>query len=195
MDIRKQDSDLPSILNRTLASMGVPWNRDLNSGSMRGFSMHPYTVDERNVRSDAATAYYLPAAKRGNLEVMFNASVGRIVWGDRVGQEEGLVAKGVEVYGPDKDGRKQVVKARKEVILAAGAMKSSAILELSGVGNPRSVCILLLYKPDRRIHSHAGIYIESSKNTESPSRSTCPAWARTYKTNSTPPSFSPPKSP
>lgn len=155
--------------------------------------MHPYTVDERNVRSDAATAYYLPAAKRRNLEVMFNASVERIVWGDRVDQEEGLVAKGVEVSGPDKDGRKQVVNARKEVILAAGAMKSSALLELSGVGNPRSVCILLLYKPDASILTQ--VYtVESSKNTESPSRSTCPAWARTYKTNSTPPSFSPPKS-
>lgn len=144
-DIRKQENDLPSVLNRTLASMGVPWNRDLNSGVMRGFSMHPYTVDGGNVRSDAATAYYRPAEKRENLEIMFNASVERVLWDERVGgQGGGLVAKGVEVYGADRDGRKQVVNARREVILAAGAMKSSAILELSGVGNPRSVLTSIL---------------------------------------------------
>ena len=57
-DLHKQENDLTTSFNRTLESMGIPWNPDLNSGHMRGFAIHPSTVDEANVRSDAARSYY-----------------------------------------------------------------------------------------------------------------------------------------
>ncbi|RAH70482.1 GMC family oxidoreductase [Aspergillus aculeatinus CBS 121060] len=138
MDLMLQDDqgvDLTAALNRTLASLGVYWNRDLNTGSMGGFAMHPYTVDAQGVRSDATRAYYTDLrAGRSNLHVMLNASISKIRWQEAENEQGSLAAETVEV----KDGfGSRVVQARREVILAAGAMRSAGILELSGVGNPQ----------------------------------------------------------
>lgn len=136
-DLHKEDHDLTTVLNRTLGSMGIPSNPDLNSGHMRGFTIHPSTVDVANFRNDAARAYYWPYADRPNLHVKLNMLVNRIVWGDQdKGKKEGdLTAAGVEIN--TERGKEHVIHAQKEVILAAGALRSPAILELSGVGNPR----------------------------------------------------------
>ncbi|KAE8372289.1 putative glucose oxidase [Aspergillus bertholletiae] len=137
MDIRKDESDLTESMNRTLQSLGIPCNQDLNSGHMRGFALHPYTVDPTKIRSDAARAYYWPYTERANLHVKLNTFVTRIVWqSGKTGSD--VRAQGVEImsrngYTPQKS----VVDARREIIIAAGAMRTPAILELSGVGNPR----------------------------------------------------------
>ncbi|PKY08003.1 putative glucose oxidase [Aspergillus campestris IBT 28561] len=135
-DLHKGDHDLTAVFNRTLGSMGIPSNPDLNSGHMRGFTIHPSTVDVANVRNDAARAYYWPYAKRPNVHVKLNTLINRIVWGDRDkgGNERDLTATGVEINKGRGKGR--VIHARKEVILAAGALGSPAILERSGAGNP-----------------------------------------------------------
>ena len=90
-----------------------------------------------NIRSDAARAYYWPYAERPNLHVKLNSLVTRVLWGD--GESEGrITAKGVEIV--EQDGVKQRrfnSDARREVILAGGALRTPAILELSGIGNPR----------------------------------------------------------
>ncbi|KAL4800762.1 hypothetical protein BDV19DRAFT_396247 [Aspergillus venezuelensis] len=130
-DIQREEGDIGDVLNRTLKLMGVPWNRDLNSGAMRGFSLHPYTVGGDNIRSDAARAYYLPVEDRENLHLLLNTSVTKVVWSQEdEGNGHDLVAKGVQIEG-------EVINARREVILSAGAMRSPGLLELSGVGNPR----------------------------------------------------------
>ncbi|KAE8418594.1 putative glucose oxidase [Aspergillus pseudocaelatus] len=137
MDIRKEEYDLTASMNRTLESLGIPWNQDLNSGHMRGFALHPYTVDVTNIRSDAARAYYWPYAERPNLRVKLDTFVSRILWHN---EEDGsdIRAQGVEIFTQEGNGRQiNVVNARREVIMAAGAMRTPAILELSGVGNPR----------------------------------------------------------
>ncbi|KAE8317147.1 putative glucose oxidase [Aspergillus transmontanensis] len=137
MDIRKDEGDLTASMNRTLESLGIPWNRDLNSGNMRGFALHPYTVDVTNIRSDAARAYYWPYAGRPNLRVQLHTFVTRIVW-QNAEKGNDIRAEGVEIATQEGDGRRtSVVSARREVIIAAGAMRTPAILELSGVGNPR----------------------------------------------------------
>ncbi|RAQ44799.1 glucose oxidase [Aspergillus flavus] len=137
MDIRKDEGDLTASMNRTLESLGIPWNRDLNSGNMRGFALHPYTVDVTNIRSDAARAYYWPYSERPNLQVQLNTFVTRIVWQNGK-KGSNIRAQGVEVATQEGDERRtSVVGARREVIIAAGAMRTPAILELSGVGNPR----------------------------------------------------------
>ncbi|XRM40069.1 hypothetical protein ABZX51_003392 [Aspergillus tubingensis] len=137
MDMRKGENDLTESMNRTLASMGIPWNQDLNSGHMRGFTLHPYAIDATNIRSDAARAYYWPYAKRPNLQVKLNSFVTRILWSDE-DSEDGVVAKGVETLEQGGGDRQKFnINARREVILAAGALRTPLILELSGVGNPR----------------------------------------------------------
>ncbi|KAE8142842.1 putative glucose oxidase [Aspergillus pseudotamarii] len=136
MDIRKDEGDLTASMNRTLEALGIPWNRDLNSGHMRGFALHPYTVDVMNIRSDAARAYYWPYAERPNLRVELNTFVARIIWDNE--KDSDIRAQGVEIFTQEGGGRRiNVVNARREVIMAAGAMRTPAILELSGVGNPR----------------------------------------------------------
>ncbi|KAL4946406.1 hypothetical protein BDV06DRAFT_182504 [Aspergillus oleicola] len=110
--------------------MGVSWNRNLNSGSMRGFLPNPYAVDESNVRSDAARAYYVPIEERENLHLLLNTSVTKVVWDQKDGESD-LVAAGVEF-----DSHGDMITTRRG--LSAGNMRSSKLLELSGVKNPRS---------------------------------------------------------
>ncbi|KAH8432315.1 GMC family oxidoreductase [Aspergillus melleus] len=131
----KGENDLTVAMNRTLGTIGLPWNPDLNSGHMRGFTLHPYTVDPDDIRSDAARAYYWPYKDRLNLHLKLDTFVTRLVWSDDDGHDK-LRSEGIEVY-ESKHGKRYAINARREVILAAGAMRSPALLELSGVGNPR----------------------------------------------------------
>ncbi|KAJ5269806.1 hypothetical protein N7505_005564 [Penicillium chrysogenum] len=120
-------------LNATYQNLDVPvqFNRDPNSGDMVGYSLYPKTLDyELNIREDAARAYYYPYQNRTNLHVWLNTHANKITWKD--GHE--ATADGVEVTL--SNGKTTVVKASREVILAAGALKSPVLLELSGVGNP-----------------------------------------------------------
>ncbi|KAK2624714.1 hypothetical protein QTJ16_005907 [Diplocarpon rosae] len=121
-------------LNQTYANLGQPWNHDVNTGKMRGLTRQPRTLNQaENVREDAARAYYWPFANRTNLVVHSNTVANRIVW-KGAGDLNRAVASGVEITSAD--GTITTISARKEVILSAGALRSSGILELSGVGNP-----------------------------------------------------------
>ncbi|CAI7620673.1 unnamed protein product [Penicillium bialowiezense] len=109
----------------------VPFNADPNGGDMIGYSLYPKTVDsELNIREDAARAYYYPYQNRTNLHVWLNTHANKLTWKDG----EDVTADGVEVTL--SNGTTTVVKASREVILAAGSLKSPVLLELSGVGNP-----------------------------------------------------------
>ncbi|KAG6365695.1 hypothetical protein INS49_007306 [Diaporthe citri] len=76
-------------------------------------------------RSYSASAYYAPASQRPNLDVSTGANAREIVL-------EGSTARAVVFTG--KDGEHQV-KAKREVILAAGAFQTPKLLELSGIGD------------------------------------------------------------
>jgi choline dehydrogenase len=103
---------------------GSPRLHDYNDGSYEGTFYLQYST-RRGLRSSTAVAYLKPAIKRRNLTVITNATATRVVM-------EGKRAAGVEIaYG----GRAQTVKARREVVLSAGPLKSPQVLELSGIGN------------------------------------------------------------
>lgn len=128
------NSTLGEKLNATFESMGVPWNADVNGGHMVGYTTFPSMINqELNIREDAARAYYFPVRDQKNLHMMLKTQARRIVWKK---SENGTLptADGVEVT--DAEGKTQTLKARKEVILSAGALISPQLLELSGVGNP-----------------------------------------------------------
>ncbi|KAF2090331.1 GMC oxidoreductase [Saccharata proteae CBS 121410] len=127
-------SNLLSILKKTYANLGIPSIMDVNDGTMRGFNVYPKTVDtEANVREDAARAYYFPYANRSNLALMQNTVANRIIWSNDTLCLE-AVAAGVEIT--TSSGEIEVIKAAKEVIVSAGAIRSPGFLEHSGVGNP-----------------------------------------------------------
>ncbi|RAK78172.1 GMC family oxidoreductase [Aspergillus fijiensis CBS 313.89] len=127
------NSSVFPVLEQTFAKLGVEYNPDSEGGQMVGFTVHPDTLDrEMNVREDAARAYYWPYEARSNLKIISNTRANKVIWANTTQSEE-AVAVGVEItneYGT------QTIYADKEVILSAGALRSPAILELSGVGNP-----------------------------------------------------------
>ncbi|KAJ5298380.1 uncharacterized protein N7443_006500 [Penicillium atrosanguineum] len=133
-------------LNTTYQNMPVPvpYNIDPNGGQMIGYTLYPKTVDSKlNIREDAARAYYYPYKSRTNLHVWLNTNANKITW--KAGDD--ATADGVEVTLAN--GTTTVVKASREVILAAGALKSPALLELSGVGNPE---VLSKYGIDTKVN-------------------------------------------
>ena len=104
----------------------------MSGHSIGGFS-GPYTVDPATrVRSHAGSAYYEPAAERKNLEVMTEALAEKLML--ERNDNGSLRAKGVWISHQDK---RKLVKARKEVILAAGVFQTPQLLELSGIGSPK----------------------------------------------------------
>ena len=107
---------------------GFAENPDYNGATQEGFGY--YQVNQRNGRRwSAADAYLRPALKRRNLEVHTHSHVQRIEF-------EGRRATGVSYRAGTE---MQRIKARREVILAAGTVQTPHVLELSGVGNPAAL--------------------------------------------------------
>ncbi|KAK2811191.1 hypothetical protein FQN50_002288 [Emmonsiellopsis sp. PD_5] len=128
------NDSFPIIANETWQHLGIPFNQDLNGGSLRGFAVWPMTLDrDANLRFDSARAYYQPVETKSNLKV-FKGTASRIIWSDQTDRDGEAIAQGVEFVA--NDGTTQVVNAKREVIISAGSLRSPAILELSGVGNP-----------------------------------------------------------
>ncbi len=82
-------------------------------------------TQRRGARWSTADAYLKPALRRPNLRLLTNATATRVVI------EDGR-AVGVEYQ---RDGRRQVAKARREVVLCGGTINSPQLLMLSGIGD------------------------------------------------------------
>ena len=127
-----QNGSFSGMVETVWKTLGIPHNPDVNRGDVRGFTVWPSTLDrEANVREDAARAFYYPFQKRLNLHIFLHTTANRIIWED--GEE--VVAAGVEVT--TSNNTVLTLMARKEVVVSAGSLRSPAILELSGVGNPK----------------------------------------------------------
>jgi choline dehydrogenase-like flavoprotein len=125
------------ILKDTSENMGVKWNKDANGGRVAGFTTWPLTLNSTaNIRQDAARAFYYPVAKqRPNLHVLLNTTATRIIWDESTTSSGSATAKGVEVISASTN-TTQTILSTHEVILAAGSLRSPALLEHSGIGNP-----------------------------------------------------------
>ncbi|MDS9468735.1 GMC family oxidoreductase N-terminal domain-containing protein [Paracoccus sp. MBLB3053] len=108
---------------------GIPYNPDYNGPVQDGVGHFQLTVDKGR-RCSAAKAFLAPIRDRQNLRIVTEAQALRIVI------EEGR-ATGVEISRPD--GSRQVLRARREVILCAGAIGSPQLLMLSGVGDAEAL--------------------------------------------------------
>ncbi|WP_019579840.1 choline dehydrogenase [Pseudomonas mandelii] len=96
---------------------------DQNGYRQEGFGRMDMTI-HNGVRESTAKAYLHPAMDRPNLEVITGALVRRVAF-------EGDKAVGIELFS---EGREQLIRCDKEVILCAGAIQSPQLLMLSGVG-------------------------------------------------------------
>ena len=125
--------EIHDIFNSTWKALGIPPRCDINGGDLHGFAVQVVTQDGiADVREDAARGYYYPFEDRTNLVAIVNTTGTRIIWsGDNKGKP---VATGVEVV--NQAGEVSIINVDHEVILSAGAIRSPAILEHSGVGNP-----------------------------------------------------------
>ena len=102
---------------------GIPRTCDFNTGNNEGCGY--FNVNQKNGRRwSAARGFLKPALARSNLSLRTNAIIDRLTLdGKRV---TGVVVR----HGPSE----QTIGARFGVMLAAGSVASSAILERSGIG-------------------------------------------------------------
>ena len=110
---------------RAAEESGIPRVGDFNAGD--NFGVGYFEVNQRRgVRWNASKAFLRPVASRANLTVLTDAQVTRLTVVQ--GPCTGLVYR--------SDGAEHTVGANEEVILAAGAVNSPQLLELSGIGAP-----------------------------------------------------------
>ncbi|EDM84793.1 MAG: GMC family oxidoreductase N-terminal domain-containing protein [Limnobacter sp.] len=113
---------------------GLPEQQDFNTGDNEGTGLYQVTQfhdpNKHGERCSAAAAYLHPImTERSNLTVLTNAHACRILL-------ENQRAKGVFYR---HSGKEFLVKARREVIVSAGAFGSPQLLQLSGVGRPQDI--------------------------------------------------------
>ncbi len=102
---------------------GYPVSEDVNGFQQEGFGRMDQTIHNGR-RWSAARAYLDPARSRRNLTIWTEALAERILF-------EGRRAVGVQVL---RAGSTENPRARREVILAGGAINSPQLLKLSGIG-------------------------------------------------------------
>jgi choline dehydrogenase len=107
--------------------VGIPKVEDFNNGDNHGSSY--FEVNQRRgIRLNTAKAFLRPAAQRENLTIMTGCHVERLLIEDT---EQGKICSGVQFTG---GGRAFTATAHRETLLAAGAIGSPQILQLSGIG-------------------------------------------------------------
>jgi choline dehydrogenase-like flavoprotein len=105
--------------------------KDGNTGDAYGLSWYPNTMNPKTgERSHARNSYYDPVAERSNLKVLLETLATELVFDSG---KNGLIARGVKITDK-KTGVSTTVYAKKEVVLAAGAVNTPKLLQLSGIG-------------------------------------------------------------
>ncbi|KAL4955406.1 hypothetical protein BDW69DRAFT_120319 [Aspergillus filifer] len=115
------------LLHEAALHIGIEQRLDPNAGGNTGFSVQPFAIDATNwKRSSAKRNHHDIAVGRPNYHLLADTTVARIIF-------DGTRATGVE-YLPSAGGETTTAYASKEVLLAAGALHTPQILQLSGVG-------------------------------------------------------------
>jgi choline dehydrogenase len=128
--VEKQRLSWPLLDAFALAAQqaGIPASDDFNRGNNEGVGYFEVN-QKRGVRWNASKAFLRPVRQRRNLEVRTGAMVTRLVI-ERRG-DGALHAAGVELRS--RDGT-QTLRAARAVVMAAGAIGTPQLLQLSGVG-------------------------------------------------------------
>ncbi len=133
--------DILDAFRAAAGEQGIPATNDFNRGD--NFGAGYFEVNQRRgIRWNAANAFLKPALGRPNLTVVSGAHVNRLL-----GDESDLSAfDRVEYFKVNaQDSRTGssespvLVKAAREVVLAAGSIGTVQILERSGIGDPAAL--------------------------------------------------------
>ena len=106
------------------AELGIPNNDDHNGEQQEGAGYFQLTA-HKGRRWSTAVGYLKPALKRPNLQLLTQAQTQRILF-------DGKRATGIEYF---HRGKVATAHAQAEVIVAAGAINSPQLLQLSGIGD------------------------------------------------------------
>jgi choline dehydrogenase-like flavoprotein len=117
--------DILDAIRDACHAAGIRRVEDFNGGDNEGSSY--FQVNQRRGRRwSAARGFLRPALKRPNLRLETGVQVERVIV--ETGRAVGVALR--------KGAQRIVARARGEVILAAGAVNSPHLLELSGIGDP-----------------------------------------------------------
>ena len=105
--------------------LGLPHTDDFNGAQFEGAGIYDLNT-KKGERCSSSFAYLRPAQSRPNLTVRSSTLVRRVAF-------DGRRAVGVVVAGANGD---ETIAATREIILAAGAVDTPKLLQLSGVGDP-----------------------------------------------------------
>ena len=121
-DLRNNDPFCSAWVNAA-QEYGLPYNPDFNAETSFGVGSYQLSIKGR-WRSSSASAFLKPALSRANLTMKTECHTTRVLFEDKK-------AVGVEWL---ENGEKKQAISKCEVILAAGALQSPQILQLSGIG-------------------------------------------------------------
>jgi choline dehydrogenase len=123
ISVQPDVSPLMETMIDAAGQLGVPSVTDINEAPGGGIGRSTCTI-HRGRRMSAARAFLHPARGRRNLTVATDTQAQRVIF-------EGTQAVGVRLR--DRRGARDVA-IRREVILAAGALETPKLLQVSGVG-------------------------------------------------------------
>ncbi|MFO7747816.1 MAG: GMC family oxidoreductase N-terminal domain-containing protein [Orrella sp.] len=125
VDQVRERFSMASAMIDAASQAGYAHNPDYNGQEQDGFGYYQVS-QQKGRRWSAYDGYLKPALSRANLQVTTNAFVEKLLFEDK--RCIGVAYR--------QDGVLTTVKASRSVILAAGAVQSPQLLEVSGIGDP-----------------------------------------------------------
>lgn len=125
-----RSSPLCDIFVEAVKSLGYPYVADHNAQTQDGVGPWQFTIDPRGHlmrRMSAAQAYLRPARKTRRVDVRTDSPSTRVLL-------EGRRAVGVRYRAGGPGAPEREVRARREVIVSAGALNTPRLLQISGIG-------------------------------------------------------------
>ncbi|KAJ7177032.1 hypothetical protein C8R46DRAFT_944089, partial [Mycena filopes] len=127
----------PAFVDTIVGLTGISHFKDLNGGTPNCVSITPLSIDwhRSDYRSSSVEAYLTPVeSARTNWVTLARHIVTKIQWSNPGSVP--LTASGVVYAYWTNATTRYAVHARREVIIAAGAIQTPQLLQLSGIGDP-----------------------------------------------------------
>ncbi|KAF8961146.1 hypothetical protein BDZ97DRAFT_1940106 [Flammula alnicola] len=125
----------PAFVNTIVGLTGINHFKDLNGGTPNCVSITPLTINwhDSDHRSSSVMAYLTPVeSQRTNWLTLTTNMVTKINWNSG---SIPLTASGVEFAPASGGSARYTASVRREVIVAAGAIQTPTLLQLSGIGD------------------------------------------------------------